>query len=90
MREWTNCEVHIYHLTKLAGDREVRALFAQSDAILEDYLFVSPVITEAKGALLPPCLPYLFLYMDSGTMSERAMELLYGKEKTTFTARDLL
>lgn len=82
--------MHIYHLTKLAGEREVRALFAQSEAILEDYLFVSPVIAEAQGALLPHCLPYLFLFMDSGTMSERAMELLYGREQIDFTARDLL
>ena len=82
--------MHIYHLTKLAGEREARALFARSDAILEDYLFVSPVIAEAKGALLPHCLPYLFLLVDSGTMNERAMELLHGKKRTVFTAQDLL
>ena len=85
-----NTEVHIYHLTKLAGEREVRALFAQSDVILEDYLFTSAEITQARGSYLPNCLPYLFFYMDSGTMHERAVELLYGLELTTFTAKDLL
>ena len=67
----------MYHLTKLAGEREVRALFARSDVILEDYLFRNTDIIETKGAYLPDSLPFLFLYMDSGVMHEHAMEIIY-------------
>lgn len=85
-----NREVDMYHLTKLAGEREIRALFARSDVILEDYLFRNASITEAKGAFLPSSLPFLFFYMDSGIMHEKAMEILYGPKQVMFTSRDLL
>ena len=78
-------EVHLYHLSKVAGDREVRAIFGQTEATVEDHLYGSRVITNAGGSLLPRCMPYLFLLMDSEVMFERAMELIYGKGQAAFS-----
>lgn len=83
-------EVHLFHLSKIAADREARALFARAGPVLEDHVYASPVVTEARGTLLPECLPFLFLYMDSDTMFERALELVHGQELSTFTASDFL
>jgi len=78
-------EVHLYHLSKVAGDREVRAIFGQTEATVEDHLYPSGVITNAGGPLLPRCMPYLFLLMDSEVMFERALELVYGKSQAAFS-----
>ena len=78
-------EVHLYHLSKVAGDREVRAIFGQTEATVEDHLSGSRVITNAGGSLLPRTMPYLFLLMDSEVMFDRAMELIYGKGQAAFS-----
>ena len=74
-----NQTVSIYHLTKIAAKREIIAIYSQTQAVLEDHLFLSGVIDNCKGSFLPHCLPYLFLYLDSEVMIEEAMELLYTK-----------
>jgi len=81
-------EVHVYHLCKIAADREARALFARAGPVLEDHVYASPLVTEARGALLPESLPFLFLFMDTDTMFERGVELVHGPELSTFTASD--
>jgi len=40
--------------------------------------------------LAPKRLPYLFLYMDSEEMFERALELCYGKTQAAYTGKDVL
>ena len=86
-----NCsdqEVQIYHVTKVAAARELKSIFAQSDAVIEDHLEPSEFMTSYKGSYLPHCLPYLFLYMDSEAMAEKARELLYGANQTAFSGSD--
>jgi hypothetical protein len=90
IRAFAHRDVHLFHLSKIAADREARALFAAAGPVLEDHVYPSPVVTEARGPLLPECLPFLFLYMDPGTMFERAIELVHGPELSTFTASDFL
>ena len=79
-------EVHLFHLSKVAADREARALFTRAGAVLEDHLYASTVVTEASGPLLPACLPFLFLFMDSAAMLEGGMELLYGRSLAAYSA----
>ena len=83
-------EVHLYHLSKIAADREARALFARAGPVLEDHVYASPIVTEATGPLLPETLPFLFLYMDTDAMFERGVELVHGPALSTFTASDFL
>lgn len=90
IRAFAHRDVHVFHLSKIAADREARALFARAAPVLEDILYPSPVVSAARGPLLPECLPFLFLFMDSGTMFERGIELLYGPELACYTARDFL
>jgi len=90
IRAFSNREVHLFHLSKVAADREARALYARAGPVLEDLLYPSPIVTGASGPLLPEALPFLFLYMDSDTMFERATELLYGPRLAAFTASDFL
>jgi hypothetical protein len=82
-------EVHLFHLSKAAANREARALFS-SGAVLEDHVYGSPEVARAEGGLLPELMPLVFLFMDSDTMFERAMELLYSPSECTFTAGDFL
>jgi hypothetical protein len=89
IRAFTGREVHLFHLSKIAADREARALFARSGAVLEDHVYASTVVTEASSPLLPACLPFLFLYMDSDAMLEGGMELLYGPALSAYAAGDL-
>jgi hypothetical protein len=83
---FTGREVHLFHLSKVAADREARALFTRAGAVLEDHLYASTVVTEATGPLLPGCLPFLFLFMDSAAMLEGGIELLYGRALATYSA----
>lgn len=83
-------EAKIYHVTKVAAARELKAIYEQSDAVIEDHLEQSDFILEYKGSFLPKCLPYLFLYMDSEAMAEKARELLYGVEQTVISGSDFL
>ena len=89
IRAFTGREVHLFHLSKIAADREARALFARSGAVLEDHVYASTVVTEASSPLLPACLPFLFLYMDSDAMLEGGMELLYGRSLSAYAAGDV-
>ena len=88
IRKCAGQEVHIYHVTKVAAARELKSIYAQSDAGIEDHLEPSEFMTSYKGSFLPHCLPYLFLYMDSEAMAESARELLYGLSQTVFSGSD--
>ena len=72
----------------MAAARELKSIYAQSDAVIEDHLEPSEFVTSYKGSYLPHCLPYLFFYMDSETMAERARDLLYGPNQTVFSGSD--
>ena len=65
--------VHIFHLTKVAADRECRALYIQSDMVLSD-------LNEAKNLtrpLTPQHLPFMFFFMDMESSFEESLSLLY-------------
>lgn len=83
-------EVHLFHLSKVAAAREARALFTRGGPVLEDHVYGSPLVAAAAAPLLPELMPLLFLYMDSDSMFEAGMELLYGPALSCFTASDLL
>ena len=51
---------------------------------------MSSEIIDAKGSLAVRCLPFIFLFMDSDTMFERGMELVYGKSAASFTGGDFI
>jgi hypothetical protein len=87
---FTGREVHVFHLSKTAADKEARALFARGGAILEDHVFASPIVTEETGQFMPKALPFLFLFMDSDPMFEVAIELLYGSVQSSYTASDFI
>lgn len=78
MKQFSGKEVHIFHLAKVAGIRELKSIFQSTEASLSDHISNSTFITDYDGSFLPSCIPYLFLFMDCDKMEERARELLYG------------
>ena len=59
-------DVHIFHLSKIAGDREMRERYRQSDLEFDDLLMATPFPKPLK----PSHIPYMFFFMDS----ERSFE----------------
>ena len=72
-------ELYIFHLSKIAAAKEMAAIYEATEAVLVDHLMKNPVITNEKGCLLAHHMPYLFFYMDSEVMYEKACEYLYTK-----------
>lgn len=61
LRQMTRDRCNVFHLLKIAGDRETRQLFLQSDLQLEDLLMT----TDFGRPLKPVYLPYIFLFLDT-------------------------
>lgn len=68
--------VHCFHLAKLAGDREIRELYRQSDLQYEDLIYA----TNWGNQFKPIQIPYLFYFMDTERTYELCLRLLYNKE----------
>ena len=79
-------EVHCFHLAKLAGDREMRELFRQSDLQYEDLVYP----TNWGIPLKPVQIPYLFFFMDTERSYELCLRLLYKKSQIQYTGEDFV
>ena len=73
--------MHIFHLTKIAGDKEVRELFRQSDLQFEDLWMP----TKWPAPLKPIQIPYLFFFLDTERTFEIGLTLLYEEKLVRFT-----
>lgn len=69
----TDQTVHMWHLTKISADREIRATYKDAQIDYEDYFKVK----VKKGPFKPLHLPYVFIFMDTPTMFERSLQLVY-------------
>ena len=49
IRAFAHRDVHVFHLSKIAADREARALFARAAPVLEDILYSSPVAPKPQN-----------------------------------------
>jgi len=49
MQAFAGRNVHIFHLSKAAANREARALFASGGAVLEDHIYGSGEVGKAKN-----------------------------------------
>lgn len=87
---FSNQQVHFFHVTKVAAFRELRQIFFDSEAMMEDHLYSSSLIENTEGSFLPHHLPFLFVLVDSTVMQERALETFYEPELTKFCGKDLL
>jgi len=65
--------VNVFHLAKIAGDREMRALFHQSDLEYEDLFCPTMWPLPYK----PHQIPYLFFFMDTERSFELCLSLMY-------------
>lgn len=63
-------DVHLFHLTKIAADREVRELYKESDLQFEDLIYA----TEWAKPLKPTQIPYLFFFLDSERTFEAGLK----------------
>ena len=79
-------QVHMWHLTKLSGDREVRAIFNDGQIDLEDVFSLKIRSTPFK----PIHFPYIFLFMDSPYMFEAGFSMLWGPRITEITGQLLI
>ena len=78
--------INIYHLTKIAGERELTAIFDLSEITIHDHLKVDPFVENHKGPFTAEHIPYLFIYADTEEMKQKAYDFIYGKELTELTA----
>lgn len=72
--------VHVFHLIKIAGDRETRQLYCMSDLQIEDLLMP----TQFGKPLKPVYIPFLFLFLDTSNSYEQGLGLLYKPELLVF------
>ena len=78
--------VHCFHLAKIAGDREIRELYRQSDLQFEDMI----CFTEWNPPLKPIQIPYLFFFMDTERTFELALRLIYKQHLIQYTGNDFI
>ena len=78
--------VHCFHLAKVAGDREVRELFRQSDLQFEDLVCLS----DWQPPFKPGQIPFLFFFMDTERAFELCMRLLYNQRTVQYTGEEFL
>lgn len=76
--------LHVFHLAKVAADRECREAFIQSSLVLSD-LYTD---RQLKQPLQPPDMPYLFFFLDLESTYESGLKILYEPELTHFTGSD--
>ena len=73
LENFSDQPVHCFHLAKIAGDREIRELYRQSDLQFEDMIYFK----EWNPPLKPIEIPYLFFFMDKERTFELALRLIY-------------
>lgn len=78
--------MHCFHLAKIAGDREIRELYRQSDLQYEDLLYTS----EWSPPLKPIQIPYIFFFMDTERTYELALRLIYKQHLVQYTGNDFI
>ena len=78
-------QVHVWHLAKIAGDREVRQLFKDVQIEYMDLFRRKIKTTPFKRVHVP----YLFLFLDSPLPFEQSLSLLYSPYLTRVTGSHL-
>lgn len=78
--------VHIFHLAKIAADREIRAMYQQSDLQFEDLYCV----TNWPAPFKPMQIPHLFFFMDTERTFELCLRLLYKSHQVQYTGEDFI
>ena len=73
-------------MTKIAGDREVRELYRQSDLRFED-LWLE---TRWPLPLRPGALPFLFFFLDTEQTFEAGLQILYEEPLVKYQANDFV
>jgi hypothetical protein len=79
-------QVYMWHLGKISGDREIRQLFKDSQIEYEDLFQLKIRNTPFK----PSHFPYLFLFMDSPSMFEQSLKILWPSNHVEITGQDFL
>ncbi|CDW75782.1 UNKNOWN [Stylonychia lemnae] len=79
-------QVHVFHICKIAGDREIRELFRDSQIEYDDLLKYKLKATPFK----PNQFPLLFLFMDTPVMFEESLKLIYNNGEVEITGQDFL
>ena len=77
--------VHVFHLSKIAADKEMRQRFGQSDLLVEDL----SMATNWPKPLKPLHIPYLFYFMDTEKSFEAALNLIYDEKIMNYTSDDI-
>lgn len=78
--------IHMWHLTKLSGDREARALFHEAQIELEDVFSLKVRSTPFKTMHFS----FLFFFMDSPYMFETAFQMIWGPRISEVTGQLLV
>lgn len=85
INQMTNKDGHIFHLTKVGGEIEMRKMYKQSDIQVEDYLGGY----QEFGFPLKPCyIPQIFMFLSEEETFESGLCLLYAKDFINYTAND--
>ena len=79
-------KIHFYHLSKVAGEAELREIYEAADVHVQDLATVNAAIKNHEGPLRPGHIPALFLNMDTEDMFERALLHVVGKKRQAYTA----
>ena len=78
--------IHLYHLVKISGEREIRQTYHDSHIDYEDVFEMQIRNPPFK----PLHLPYIFLHMDSPYLFESALKMLWPEGVTAFTGKDFI
>ena len=65
-------QTHVFHLTKIAADREIRCLFKDSSLTFEDFF----ELQISEPPFKPKHLPYMFMFMDNAAMYESVLAII--------------
>ena len=66
----TKKPINIYHITKIAGERELTAIFDLSEITIHDHLESDPFVENHKGPFMAEHIPYLFIYANQNQDNE--------------------
>ena len=67
---FTGQTVYFFHLTKIAGDKEMRALYNESSLVFEDFFKYQ---INKRAPIKMEQIPLMFVFVDTPLMFERCM-----------------
>lgn len=81
----TEQPVHVFHLQKIAADREARAMWKRADVQIDDLISK----TNFPQPYKPAYIPYMFLYLDDLESREVGLALIYNVRHLVFSGLDM-